>query len=363
MKGLRGALWGLLALFFLIVPAQAEETVPSELMDALPPQAQQHMEALDQDENAGNTLLHGFEHIGQYLSDNLFSAFRRQIGTGVMMLGVVVLCAMVGQLRPCDSGGGDAVTLAGALSITLLAVGGVQSMLGAGQETVDALNVFSKALLPTLAAATAASGGLVSASVQQVATVLFADFLTTLIRQVLMPVICVYIAVAVAEALLPQHPLKRLRGGVGKAVVWTLTMLLVLFTGYLTVSGAAAASSDALTLRLTRTAIGTAVPVVGGIISEATESVLAGAGLIKNAIGIFGMLGVLMICLTPFMHLAVQYLTFKLTAFFASLAGSDALVELIDALGTAFALVLGMAGSCAVLLLISVSATVSAVST
>jgi len=360
VKGLCGAVCAVLLVISAVVTAWGEEGVPAELFEALTPEAEAQMEQITSDAAPQNILLNGLSYIRQYLLENVFSAFRGQLAAAVMILAVVILCGISAQLCPGEQSAGT-VTLAGALAITLLAVGGVRSMLGTGRETIDALDVFSKALLPTLAAATASSGGLISAGVQQVATVMFADFLMTLIRQVLMPVVCVYIAVAVAEALLPQHPIKRLRGGIGKAVTWALTVMLVLFTGYLTVSGSVAASSDALTLRLTRTAIGTAVPVVGGIISEATESVLAGAGLLKNSIGVFGMLGVLLICLTPFMHLAVQYLTFKLTAFFASLAGSEPLVELIDALGTAFALVLGMAGSCAVLLLISVSSTVSAV--
>ena len=114
-------------------------------------------------------------------------------------------------------------------------------------------------------------------------------------------------------------------------------------------------------LQMTRTVISTAVPVVGGIISQASGSVLSGAGLLKNTVGVLGMLAVLATCLTPFLHLAVQYLVYKLTAFLAGTAGSGVLVELIDALGGAFGLVLGMVGSCALLLLISITSSVSVV--
>ena len=112
-----------------------------------------------------------------------------------------------------------------------------------------------------------------------------------------------------------------------------------------------------------KSAISTAVPVVGGIISDATESVLAGAGLIKSSVGIFGMLGVLAICLTPFLHLAVQFLMYKLAAMLASAIGSESLIGLIDAIGSAFGLILGMVGACALLLLISVASFVSVVVT
>ena len=73
------------------------------------------------------------------------------------------------------------------------------------------------------------------------------------------------------------------------------------------------------------------------------------------------MLAVLGTCLTPFLRMAVQYLLYKLTAFLAGTAGNGTLVELINALGSAFGLVLGMVGSCALLLLISITSSVSVV--
>ena len=68
-------------------------------------------------------------------------------------------------------------------------------------------------------------------------------------------------------------------------------------------------------------------------------------------------------CLMPFLRLAVQYLVYKLAAFFAGVIGSSSLVELIDHLGSAFGLVLGMAGASTALLLISIMSSVMVVTT
>ena len=120
-------------------------------------------------------------------------------------------------------------------------------------------------------------------------------------------------------------------------------------------------TADAAALKVAKAAISGVVPVVGSILSEATETVLAGAGMLKNTIGVFGMLGILAACAHPFLQLGVQYLLYKLTAFLASTVGPPGLCKLIDGLGGAFGLVLGMTGSCAFLLLISVLSSVAAV--
>ena len=146
-----------------------------------------------------------------------------------------------------------------------------------------------------------------------------------------------------------------------RPVLLLLTAALLAFTLYLTVGGIFAGTVDSARVRVTKTAISGMIPVVGGIIAEASETVLAGAGLLKGAIGVFGLLGVLALCAYPFLQLGIQYLLYKLTAFLASVIGDTELCGLIGGLGGAFGLILGMVGSCALVLLVSILASAAVV--
>ena len=134
-----------------------------------------------------------------------------------------------------------------------------------------------------------------------------------------------------------------------------------MFTGYLTITGVVAGSADAMTVKLTKMTISSVVPVVGSILSEATETVLAGAGILRNTIGVFGMLAVLAACVLPFLQLGIQYLLYKLAAFVSGTVGAPPMVKLLSGLGGAFGLVLGMTGTCALLLIVSIVSSVAAV--
>ena len=338
-------------------------TLPEEVEDALPTEAEELLEDLGEMDDS--TFSRGMGRLWKKACAIFSDEVRSSIGGAVTLLCAVLLCGMAEDLFKAAEHPTmlNMVPLAGALAITAAAAGDLRSLIGLGIRTMEELDVFSKALLPTLAAAVAAGGGIVSAGVRQTATVIFAELLISLIRQVLLPLVYVYIAAATADAMLPGFRLKTIAVGIKKVVIWILTGSLVTFTGYLTLAGAAASSADALTVSLTRTAISAAVPVVGGIISGAAETVLAGALTLKNALGIFGMLAVLAVCLMPFLHMAVQYLVYKLTAFLAGVTASESLSGLIDALGGAFGLVLGMTGGCALLLLISITSSVSVVMT
>ena len=73
-------------------------------------------------------------------------------------------------------------------------------------------------------------------------------------------------------------------------------------------------------------------------------------------------LAVLGICVAPFLNLGAHYLLYKGTAALAATAaGSGRLTGLIEALGTAFGLILAMTASCAVLLTVAMVSAVSAV--
>ena len=142
--------------------------------------------------------------------------------------------------------------------------------------------------------------------------------------------------------------------------VMVLSAILILFVSYLTVSGAIAGTADAATVKAAKFTMSSMVPVVGGILSDAAETVLASAGLPKNAVGVFGMLVVLGMCVAPFLQLGIHYLVYKLTAALSATVSGGRVAGLIDQIGGAFGLVLGMTGACALLLLISMVSAVTA---
>lgn len=81
----------------------------------------------------------------------------------------------------------------------------------------------------------------------------------------------------------------------------------------------------------------------------------------KNSVGVFGMLAVLSMCLIPFLRLGIHYLMYKVTAALSATVADSRVAGLIDSIGGAFGLVLGMTGSCALLLLVSMVSAVTVV--
>ena len=73
------------------------------------------------------------------------------------------------------------------------------------------------------------------------------------------------------------------------------------------------------------------------------------------------MLVVLGMVLTPFLQLGIHYLSYKASAAVGATVADGGTAKLIDGIGDAFGLVLGMTGACAVLLLVSIVSAVTVV--
>ena len=288
----------------------------------------------------------------------LRSVVQRALRSGVLLMVILLFCALSETVRE-GAGPSLGVSLAGTLAVSVVAVADVNSLLGMGTGAIGNMASFANVLLPTVAAVTAATGAITGAAARQMAAVLFSDLLVNLINSLLVPLLYGYIAACIVSSALGTGELDRIAALFKWTVTTALTVVVSVFVGYLTISGVVSGATDAMTVKAARFAISGGIPVVGGILSDASETVLASAGVLKGTVGVFGMVSILGICLLPLLRLAIHYLTYKLVAALAAALGKNPVCGLVERLGGAFGLVLGMTGSCCLLLLIALVSSIS----
>ena len=316
----------LFAAFLLCVSASALE-LPSGLDDVVP------RELIDSAEAGDDLLLRG----GQYLFSHFRAALQDAVANSLRGAMTLMLLSL----------------LCGLVEGTAESAGDLSALIGLGVETMDELSTMAKLLLPTIAAAMAGGGCVGSASVWQVGALMLSDIFLSLMRDVLVPVLYCMIGTAAAGALLEQSRLSLLSKGIGKLLSWGLSAILIVFTAFLSVSNLLAGSADRLAVKVGKTVISGAVPVVGGILSDATEAVAAAALTLRGTLGVLGVFSVLALCLVPLLRMAVQYLFYQLAAFFSGMVGSQSLSKFLEQLSSAFSLMLAMTAGGAFLLLVS----------
>lgn len=330
--------------------------VPGQLEDALPRELSESVEQSD------TLLAGGASYISSLARTALAGVLRGGVRSCTALMLLSLLCGTLDGLS--DGTGEEAVRFVpyfGVLGAALLTAGDLTAFIGLGTQTVDELGTLSRLLLPTVAAAMAGGGYVGTASLWQVGTLMMCDTLSTLIRELLLPLVYCYIALAAAGAVLPKSRLDGLAGAVKKLITWGVSGAVVLFTAYLSVSNVLTGSADRLAVRAGSFVISNTVPVVGGILSEAAETVLSGAGALRGTVGTLSIFAVLAVCAAPLVQLLAQFVFYQAAAFLSAMAGMEALQKFIERLSGAFALVLALTASCATLLLAALLVSVTMV--
>lgn len=262
----------------------------------------------------------------------------------VVMLSI--LSAFPGMTEKCCD-------LVGAVCIAGLLLGSANSLIRLGTDTVEEISQYGKLLLPVMTTALAAQGGLTTSASLYVGTAAFDTLLSGVIASVLVPMVYIYLALAAANAAIGDDLLKKLRDFLKWLMTWVLKTVLYVFTGYMGITGVVSGTTDAAALKAAKLTISGVVPVVGGILSDASEAVLVSAGVVKNAAGIYGIFAVLALIAEPFFRIGVHYLILKFTAAVCGIFGSKRITELIDDFTSVMGLLLAMTGTVCLLILIS----------
>lgn len=350
-------------LMLFLLPVRASELARAVGADQVTGAAREYLDGyLDAGELTGKDWSSGAATIVQKGAENLPGILTGAMRSGVLLLAVAMLCGLSESVREeLGSGGLDPIRLAGAGAVTAIAVSDVNTLMGLGREALGQMDLFSKALLPTVTAAGAAAGMPAAAVARQGVTLLFLGLLLTAADRLILPVVYAYVAAEAACTALDNGGLKRLAGLLKWGATGMLTLLLTGFTFYLTISGAVAGNADAMSQKAAKTVLSGMIPVVGGILSDAAETVVAGAGVVKGTVGVVGLLTVLAICVGPFLCLGAHYLVYKMAAALTATVTPGPTADLIDAIGSAFALILGMVGGGGMILYIALITSIKAV--
>ena len=295
------------------------------------------------------------------LADKARESFNESLRHAVSLLGLSAVSALAGSLCR-DKNVGAFAEQCSCCAAALLLAGSVESVIGQASQALSLLSDYSHAALPAIYTAAAVSGAAVSAPARYAAASLVMDLMISAQLHLILPLVFAYLAAAVSKSLFDNGILRALCRLLKWSVTKGLTGITLGFSAYLSLTTLVTGSVDAVAVKTARTVLSTVLPVVGGILSDSASTLLSAAALIKNSVGAFSLMAVLALCAGPFAVLSVKLLLFKSTAAATELLAGARLSQLVGELGTCFGMLLGMVGSCGIMLFLSIMAGIKVVS-
>jgi len=333
--------WICLLVLYLAVPAGAEEwTAPQLTGDAT---------ALLPQESS--SFIEDFGYILRSAIEQGFPQLKEGMAVCMSIVAVMLFATV---LQSFSGAGKAAAQLVAVVLVACILLNNTNSMIELAVQTIEKLSEYMRLLLPVLASAQAAMGATSSSAALYTLTAALDAVAATAISNLLVPLVYVFLILSIVGSACDEDTLQKLRGGVKSLLTWLLKTVLYVYIGFLSVTGVVAGTADQVALKTAKLTISGAVPVVGGILSDASETILVGASVVKNTVGVYGLTAVIAICICPFLRIGVQYLLIKLTTMVCGMYAEKKSVSLIEDFATAMGLLLAMTGTVSLLMMISI---------
>lgn len=339
--------------------AQAQlEIFGGELESAVPSGAQEYMDGVNLSLRPDVSGM--AEKLAESFKSESGGILKDAVRRGLFLFSICAVCGLFSSITAFQSDKyAKIIGLAGAVSLTGAAFPGIDGFITIATKTISDLNLFSKTLIPVTASAAALCGMPVSGAASAAVTMVSVDFLISVMKTVIVPMLKLYIALITVNVALENE----LLSGIAAFFKWFgvafIKLLLTVYVAYISVSGMVLGSIDSLFVKSAKFAVSGAIPVVGSIISDATETVLAGAVIVKNSIGIFGMLAIAALCFYPFLSFGINYFVFRAFALISQSVSSKELGRLITGYSDVIGILFGLVGAASLLLFTSLIAAVT----
>jgi len=220
------------------------------------------------------------------------------------------------------------------------------------KTSVTNLVSFSNTLIPILLTLILTTGNIASANLLQPILLFMITFIGNLISNVIIPIVLASTALGIVSKISDYIQLDKLSKFLKSGVVWALGVILTLFVTLVSVEGSLSSSVDGVTAKTAKAAVSSFIPVVGKILGDAVDSVIGCTSILKNAVGVVGVIVIVGICITPVIKLVLLMATYYLGSAICEPIADEKIVKLLSQMGDTFKILLAILCSLSVTLII-----------
>lgn len=217
--------------------------------------------------------------------------------------------------------------------ILILAINSFHVAISYATEAITGMIDFMMAMVPLLFTLLASMGNVVTVSVTHPLVVFMVHTVGTVIHVVVFPLLFFSAVMHIVSSLTDKYKLTQMANLMRTVSMALLGILLTIFLGVISVKGIAGSVTDGVTLRAAKYLTGNFVPVVGKVFADATDTVISASLLVKNSIGLVGVVILLFLCAFPAIKILTLALIFNLAAAVMQPLGDTPIVTCLGTIG------------------------------
>ena len=271
----------------------------------------------------------------------LFSGMQKEKSLLIKILLLILLAAVFSNFAAVFENGqiGEICFYMVYLLLFILLMDSFSSMSHSLLQTVSWMAEFMRGLAPAYFLTISLSSGSATAAVFYEGILILTWLIQTVIVNILLPGVGMYVLIALLNNLSREEMLGRLAELLDTAVSWGLKTLLGAVVGLQVVRGLVAPVIDTLKRSMIGRAAGV-LPGVGSAVNMVTELVLTSAVLIRNSLGVVILLAFVAVGAGPVVHYGLLSLLYRFLAAIAQPISDKRIVDSLATMGEGCALLL-----------------------
>ena len=200
------------------------------------------------------------------------------------------------------------------LAVTILVVGTISSLSTTTGESINSMVSQMNAVFPVLLTLMVGIGANASAGVFQPIVAILSTYVADVFNYFILPMFMFSFVFGIISNLSDNIKLDKFNSFISSLFKWSVGLIFTLFFAVFTIQGISAGSFDSVSIRTAKYSIKSYIPIMGGYLSDGMDLILSSTVLIKNSIGLVGVLMIITTILSPLLEIIVCSLLLKLVS-------------------------------------------------
>ena len=222
-------------------------------------------------------------------------------------------------------------------------------------NTINNLVGFMNTLVPLLMTLMIYTGSIATSGLIEPIILFVIGFIGNIIVTLILPAVSIITALIIVSKISDKIQIGKLAKFMKSTIVWFLGIVLTVFVGVVSLEGTLTSSVDGITAKTAKAAVSSLIPVVGKILGDSVDSILGCGLILKNALGIIGVIIIIGICIMPIIKLTTLTIIYSISSAVIEPIADEKIVKLLEEFSGIFKILLAILCSVSVLLIVGIT--------
>lgn len=241
------------------------------------------------------------------------------------------------------------------LVIVTLITDSFVSVIQLTRDSITNVISFMNLLIPLLSTLMLTTGCITTTGMIQPIILFMISFIGNFISNFLIPMLLISITLGIVSNISEKIQIGKLSKFMNSSIVWILGIVLTVFVCSLSIEGTLSSSVDGMTAKTAKAAVSNFIPVVGKILGDSVDSIIGCGNILKNAVGVIGVIVICGIVVLPILKLGVLWISFYVLSGVCEIVADERIVKLIGQISDGYKVMLAILFSVSVMFMIGIT--------